>query len=69
MGLLSEAKLKSNPLKSLQTLEAAARLCGFDLQELLGFLESNRDSPSESLEQIFQRLNPEVPNHKSSDNK
>lgn len=69
MGLISEAKLKSNPLKSLQTLEAAAKLCGFDLQELLSFLESNRDSPSESLEQIFQRLNPEVSNREPGDNK
>lgn len=69
MSLVSEAKFKSNPLKSLKTLEAAAKLCGFDLQELLGFLESNRGSPTESLEQIFKRLNPKVPDHESGNNK
>ena len=60
-ALVREAKTGSNPLKSVDMLKAAAKMCGFELTELLETLEDCRKNPSESLEQIFKRLKTEMP--------
>jgi hypothetical protein len=61
LSLVNDAKINSNPLKSVNMLKAAAKMCGFELFELLEILESHRKSSTESLEQIFKRLNVKMP--------
>jgi len=58
--LVKKAKMASNPLKSVEMLKAAAKMCGFELFELLKTLEDHRKEPSESLEKILKRIKTET---------
>jgi len=69
IALVREAKVNPNPLSGADMLKAAAKLCGFSLAELISTLEEHRKSSSESLEQIFKRLDLKIPNQASSANK
>lgn len=48
--------LGGDPTSMLQSVNTAARLCGIPLDGLVKLLESNRKSPQESLDKIFQRI-------------
>jgi hypothetical protein len=69
LSLVNDAKVNPNPLKSVGMLKAAAKMCGFELTELLRTLESYREDSTESLEQIFKRLNIKIPKQNSGTNK
>jgi hypothetical protein len=58
--LIKKAKTAPNPLKSVEMLKAAAKMCGFELFELLQTLEDHRRQPSESLEKILKRIKTEI---------
>ena len=60
-ALVREAKINPKPLKSVEMLKAAAKMCGFELFELLEMLETHRENSSENLEQIFKRVQAKTP--------
>lgn len=53
---------KQNPLRSLSTLDVAAKLCGIKLAELMRTLESKRIDKSDSIEDILKRIKTELNN-------
>jgi hypothetical protein len=60
-ALVRNARIHSNPLQSIHMLEAAAQMCGFELTEFLAKLESFRERPGETLEDIFKRIDVKFP--------
>lgn len=63
-ALVKKAKTDPDPMHALALLRAASIMCGFELFEFIGILEQNRQNSSESLEQIFKRLDIKMPGQK-----
>lgn len=57
-NLLEEANRKRDPVKVLETLKTCARIAKMDVALLMSRLDASRNSPTESLVDIFERIKP-----------